>query len=288
MPVHPNPSTPGSPGPAYAGPACVDGDQIDPAWLRQAGGIATVEVLAEAASTMDRGREIAAGLRVPLPAVVIAERQTQGRGRRGAGWWQATGSLATSIVLDGPRREPAAPPSWSLACGVAVAEAIRELAPSLPAVVRWPNDVEAGGRKLAGILVETVRGGRVVFGVGVNTTGSAADAPADLRHRIATLPDETGRPLSRQRLVAAVVPKLRRLLEHMDDDPATLPARYRPLCSLTGTIVRVHAGDLVHEGLCRGIVADGGLELDTAAGRVVVRSGSLTRPGGEWRPAPTA
>ena len=74
----------------------------------------------------------------------------------------------------------------------------------------------------------------------------------------------------------------------MDDDPATLPARYRPLCSLTGTIVRVHAGDLVHEGLCRGIVADGGLELDTAAGRVVVRSGSLTRPGGEWRPAPTA
>lgn len=291
MPANPDPSPPGSVRssvrPGDSGPASPNAAPIDPDWLRQAGGIAVVDVLAEAGSTMDRGREFAADRRVPVPAVVIAERQTQGRGRRGAGWWQAPGSLATSIVLDGPRCGPVAPPSWSLACGIAVAEAIRELAPDVSAVVRWPNDVEVHGRKLAGILVETATGGRVVFGIGVNTSGSAADAPANLRHRVATLPDETGRPLSRQRLVAAIVLRLRRLLEQMEADPEVLPNRYRPLCGLAGQVVRVYAGDVVHEGVCRGIGVDGGLELDTAAGRVVIRSGSLTPPGDEWRPETT-
>ncbi len=268
--------------PASSGP----GDPIDPQWLSRAGGIATVEVLAEAASTMDRGRELAATRHVPVPAVVIAERQTRGRGRRGAGWWQADGSLATSIVLEGPRDAALPPPTWSLACGVAVAEAIRALAPEAVAVVRWPNDVEVQGRKLAGILVETAAAGRVVFGIGVNTAGSAAAAPADLRHRVATLPDLTGQPLPRQRLVAAIVPRLVQLLADMNREPAALLGRYRPLCSLTGEFVRVHEGTGAHEGICRGIAADGGLELDTTAGRVVIRSGSLTPPGGEWRPAP--
>jgi BirA family biotin operon repressor/biotin-[acetyl-CoA-carboxylase] ligase len=275
------PANPDSSGPGPAG-----NDPIDAVWLRRAGGIATVEVLPEATSTMDRGREIAADRQVAVPAVVIAERQTQGRGRRGAGWWQAAGSLATSLVLDGPRAAALPPPTWSLASGVAVAEAIRELAPDVPAVVRWPNDVEVRGRKLAGILVETAPTGRVVIGIGVNTSGSAADAPADLRQRVATLPDVSGWPVSRQRLVAAIVPRLVQLLADMEAAPDVLLGRYRPLCSLTGEFVRVHGGDAVHEGICRGIAADGGLEVDTTAGRVVVRSGSLTPPGGEWRPAP--
>lgn len=283
MPANPDPSAPGSPG-----PPCANADPIDPQWLRLAGGIATVEVLAEAASTMDRGREIAADRHVPVPAVVIADRQTRGRGRRGAGWWQAADSLATSIVLDGPRGAAIPPPAWSLACGVAVAEAIRALAPEAAAVVRWPNDVEVRGRKLAGILVETSPAGRVVFGVGVNTTGSAADAPADLRHRVATLPDLTGRPVARESLVAELVPTLVRLLAEIEADPEALLDRYRPLCSLTGESVRVYAGDALHEGCCRGIAADGGLVIDTATGRIVVRSGSLTPPGAEWRPGPTA
>lgn len=276
MPVNPESSGPGPAG----------SDPIDAVWLRRAGGIATVEVLPEATSTMDRGREIAADRQVAVPAVVIAERQTQGRGRRGAGWWQAAGSLATSLVIDGPRAAALPPPTWSLASGVAVAEAIRELAPDVPAVVRWPNDVEVRGRKLAGILVETAPTGRVVVGIGVNTTGSAADAPADLRQRVATLPDVSGRPVSRQRLVAAIVPRLVQLLVDMEADPDVLLGRYRPLCSLTGEFVRVHEGTGVHEGICRGIAADGGLELDTTAGRVTLRSGSLTPPGGEWRPGP--
>lgn len=257
-------------------------DPIDAEWLRAAGGLALLEVLPEATSTMDRGREIAADAAAVLPAAVIADRQTAGRGRRGASWWQPPGSLAVSLVVDaaghgGPR------PTWSLACGVVVAEAIRDLEPSVTATVRWPNDVEVGSRKLAGILVEAAPHGRAVFGIGVNTTGRAGDAPAALRPRVVTLPDLTGRPLPRQRLLAAVVPRLLDLLAEAIDDPAAVARRYRPLCGLSGTQVRVHVGDVVHAGLCRGIADSGGLIVDAVDGTVVLHAGSLTPPGAEWR-----
>lgn len=255
-------------------------DPIDVAWLRAASGLAVVEVLAEAASTMDRSREIAADDETRLPAAVIADRQTAGRGRRGASWWQPPGSLAVSLVVDGAAWGGAARPIWSLACGVALAETLRSLEPSVAAVVRWPNDVEVGGRKLAGIIVESATARRAIFGIGINTTGTAAEAPEPLRRRIATLPDLTGRPLARQRLLAGFVP---RLLDLLAADPVAITSRYRTLCGLTGTSVRVFVGDGVHEGLCRGVADDGGLVVATATGPVVIHSGSLTPPGNEWR-----
>ena len=220
-------------------------DPIDEAWLRAASGVATVEVLAEAESTMDRGRRIAADPLVRLPAAVIADRQTGGRGRRGAAWWQPTGSLAASLVVDGSAVAGGVTPIWSLACGVALAEA--------------------------------------VFGVGVNTSGRASDAPEPLRDRVITLPDVTGRTMPRQRLLAALVPRLLDVLGRLAAEPRMLGRRYRPLCSLTGSDVRVFVGDTIHAGVCRGIDDGGGLIIETETGRTVVRSGSLTPPGGEWR-----
>ncbi len=257
-------------------------DPIDAEWLRAAAGLGSVEVLVEAASTMDRAREVAADPAATLPAAVIADRQTAGRGRRGAAWWQPPVSLAVSLVIDGSATLDGPRPIWSLACAVAVAETIRLLEPTLHPRVRWPNDVEVDGRKLAGILVETAPGGRAIFGIGVNTSGSAAHAPPALRPRVATLPDLTGRMLPRQRFVAAFVPRLLDLLAaaHV---PAEVVRRYRPLCGLTDRPVRVYAGDQVHEGTCRGIAADGGLVVEAAAGTVVIRSGSLAVPGTEWR-----
>jgi BirA family transcriptional regulator, biotin operon repressor / biotin---[acetyl-CoA-carboxylase] ligase len=261
-------------------------DTVDPASLVARGPLATVEVLARAASTMDRARAIAEDPAARLPAAVVADVQTLGRGRRKARWWQPPGSLAVSLVIDGGPASglPRGPqPTWSLASGIAVVEAVRHLEPGVAAVVRWPNDVEVDGRKLAGILVETAARGRAIVGIGVNTTGSVHDAPAALAHRVVTLPDLTGRTLPRQQLLTALVPRLLDLLAALESDPAVLAARYRPLCALDGRPVRVHAGDVVHTGLCRGIAADGGLVVDTDTGRVVIRSGSLTPPGDEWR-----
>jgi biotin-(acetyl-CoA carboxylase) ligase len=121
----------------------------------------------------------------------------------------------------------------------------------------------------------------------VNTTGSAADAPESLRGRVGTLPDITGRSLSRAQLLGIFVPRLFSLLGETSRDPGVLVERYRPLCSLVGTVVTVHRDDgrrLV--GVCHGIDADGALVLDTAAGMMHLVSGSLTDPADVWRSAP--
>ena len=244
---------------------------------------AFVERHAVVASTMVRAREIAADPAAVLPAAVIADRQTHGRGRRGAGWWQSPDSLAVSIVLEARAPAVAPPPTWSLACGVALVETLRDLVPEVAPVVRWPNDVYVGSAaKLAGILVETTGAGRAIFGIGVNTAGTAADAPEPLRRRVATIPDLTGGPLDRETLLAAFLPRLTGLLAAIDGDAAILPARYQPLCGLTGQDVVLHVGDRIERGTCRGIAADGSLLLDTSAGRRHFRAGSLTAPADVW------
>lgn len=258
-------------------------DRLDGPALIGDGVVATAEVFEEVASTMDRARQLAADDGCRLPAVVVANRQTRGRGRQAARWWQPPGSLAVSIVVGGGHTMGGPRPTWSLACGVAVAESLRHLEPDVDAVVRWPNDVEVDGRKLAGILVETSANGRAIFGIGVNTCGSMHDAPEQLRPRLATLPDLIGRTLSRQRLLADLVPRLIDILAAIDAEPAVLADRFRPLCSLTGQFVRLYLGGDVHAGVCRGITAEGELMLETERGCTTFRSGSLTPPGGEWR-----
>jgi BirA family transcriptional regulator, biotin operon repressor / biotin---[acetyl-CoA-carboxylase] ligase len=284
------PDRPGRCIPVAPGPLIVSShqevadDPLDLAALVGPDRLATCERLAETASTMDRAREIAADPASPLPCGVVADRQLEGRGRRGARWWQPAGSLAASIIVagDSPGGGPP-PPAWSLACGVAVAETIRGLEPTVAAMVRWPNDVEVAGRKLAGILVEAAGGQRVIFGIGVNTTGSATAAPPAIAGRVATLPDLVGRSLPRSRLLEPLVPRLLGLLTSVRHEPAILADRYRPLCCLTGRRIRVHVGGEPCEGRCDGIAPDGRLILDSAGGRILIASGSLTPPEEVWR-----
>ena len=261
-------------------------DPFDPALLVGPGLLARVEHLHEIPSTMDVARQLAADATAVLPLAVVADRQTRGRGRRGAGWWQPPGSLAVSLVVEASRFTTSRPPAtWSLAAGVALAESIRQLVPGVAAGVHWPTDVAVSGRKRAGILVEMAGGGRAIFGIGVNTTGSATEAPAALEHRVATLPDLTGRSLSRQLLLADFVPRLFALMTDMADmaaDPGLLATRYQPLCCLRGRSVTLYVADQRHSGTCHGIAADGRLIVDTAAGRMLFASGSLTPPADVW------
>jgi BirA family biotin operon repressor/biotin-[acetyl-CoA-carboxylase] ligase len=259
-------------------------DPIDPAVLMAQTGLATFEHHATVSSTMERARELALVPGCPLPAAVVADLQSFGRGQRGARWWQAPGSLAVSVVVDASAMPQASPPAiWSLACGVALAESVAVLVPTIEPLLRWPNDVEVSGRKLAGILVETTPGGRAIFGIGVNTTGSCRDAPPPLDARLVTLPDLTGSTLPRESLLAAFLPRLFQLLAATVDDPEAFVRRYRARCGLDGQPVTVFSGDQRLTGICRGVAADGRLVLDTSGGRVHVTSGSLTHPADVWR-----
>ena len=135
-------------------------------------------------------------------AVVIADAQTAGRGRRGRDWLSPPGGgLYVSLVLtpgrapvDGPR----ATALLTLAAGVALAEAV-ETATGLGVDVKWPNDLHVSGRKLAGILAEAASGQSgtppIVLGYGVNLGPMAY--PPDLRDRATSLESELGRPVDR-------------------------------------------------------------------------------------------
>ena len=137
-------------------------------------------------------------------------------------------------------------------------------------------------------------GGRAIFGIGVNTTGSAAAAPAALRQRIATMPDLAGRAMSRETLLVEFLPRLLRLLAEITADPGVLVERYRPLCALTGRDVTVYrgvaAGVVVKpiSGRCLGIDTAGALVIETVAGRLHLASGSLTHPTDVWHGAEDA
>ncbi len=258
-------------------------DDIDIAALREQGGLATVEVHACLGSTMERARVLAADMAVAMPAVVVADRQTAGHGRRGTRWWQAEGSLAVSIVLDDRVVGVPTQPTWSLACAVALAEAIAALEPAVDPRVKWPNDLIVDGRKLAGILLETAPAGRTILGIGVNTTGGVVARPPQLRDRITSLPDLTGRPLSRGAVLIEFLPRFVELVRLIHGTPEVLVDQYRARCGITGQAVTVYRGEERIDGVCGGIGNDGSLIVDTATGRQWITSGSLTAPEcGAW------
>ena len=142
--------------------------------------------------------------------IVVAERQTAGRGRHGRVWFSPPGAgLYVSVIVrpasDGSNDEnPAA--LLTLASGVAIAEAVRAVT-GLPAEIKWPNDVLIGGRKLAGILAEAaVQAGMlqfVVVGFGVNLRPAAY--PPELAPRVTSIEAETSRPADRAVLVAEIL-----------------------------------------------------------------------------------
>src|SRR5437763_624333 len=124
-------------------------------------------------STNDLARDLAVSGPADLPLAVLAARQTRGRGRGAHAWWSDAGSLTFSILLDPAAHglDAAHEPRLALAAAVAIVEAIAGEVPAGALGIRWPNDVEAGGRKLAGILPErvaTASGPRLVIGIGLN------------------------------------------------------------------------------------------------------------------------
>jgi BirA family biotin operon repressor/biotin-[acetyl-CoA-carboxylase] ligase len=144
----------------------------------------------------------------PEGAVAATDEQTSGRGRLGREWQAPPGSsLLTSVVLR-PDVPTANLPELSLVAGRAVAGAVAELA-GLAAEVKWPNDVLVNGRKVAGVLAEA-REGRVVLGIGVNVSQSAAELPARPSYPATSLLLESGRLVPRGDLLAAVLAELER------------------------------------------------------------------------------
>jgi BirA family biotin operon repressor/biotin-[acetyl-CoA-carboxylase] ligase len=152
--------------------------------------------------------EAAAPEGAPEGAIVLADHQTEGRGRRGRAWTAPPGTaLLFSLVLRPPL--PASRwPEIPLVAGCAVAEALETAAGVAPSL-KWPNDVLVGGRKLAGILAEGAAGASplVILGVGVNVSQGDRDWPPDLVGRVRSLAG-LGAPVAPTALLTAILARL--------------------------------------------------------------------------------
>ena len=143
--------------------------------------------------------------------VVIADEQTAGRGRRGHTWFSPPESgLYVSVVLTPAQAQtdPArATALLTLAAGVALAEAV-EATTSLRVDLKWPNDLQVSGRKLAGILAEASTPDAVVVGYGINVASTAY--PPEFRDRATSLESELGRTVDRYALLVETLVALER------------------------------------------------------------------------------
>lgn len=157
-------------------------------------GVRTVEFHARIGSTSDRARQLVEqGHR--LPAMVVADRQSAGRGRRGRRWHSdsSRGLWLTAAVAGQGSEHPALP----LRVGLAVLRALAALAPDVHVGVKWPNDIVVGDRKLGGILCERMRHA-ALMGIGINLNHSAAELPVDVAPAATSLLLESDRgPVAR-------------------------------------------------------------------------------------------
>ena len=215
-------------------------------------------------------------------SVYFADEQTAGRGRGAHAWASPPGSgLYVSILLR-PRIAPADILWLSLAAGLAVREAVRQVT-TLEADLRWPNDLLFGRKKFCGILTElnaeVTRVRHAVIGIGVNVHQS--HFPEELRDIATSLQIETGRAWPRQQLLTA-------LLQSLDREVAALAASSNPqqfahamLARLAaasswirGKRVRVEEGE-GFTGTTEGLDPRGFLLVRTAGGVRTVYSGGV-------------
>jgi BirA family biotin operon repressor/biotin-[acetyl-CoA-carboxylase] ligase len=225
----------------------------------------------------------------PEGAVVVADQQEEGRGRWGRSWLSEPGrSLMFSLVLR-PELLADRLGLLPLTAGVAVAEAVEELT-GIDAGLKWPNDVMAGSRKLAGILVESkVAGGRVeavVVGIGINFDWPPERLPGDIAERATSLVTALalGAALpSRPALLAAILARFEMLYGWLgsDADERRLVERAEPRSQVLGKLVTISGADgSVLEARVEALDAGGGLSVQTSGGAseiTVVSAGEVTR-----------
>jgi BirA family biotin operon repressor/biotin-[acetyl-CoA-carboxylase] ligase len=154
--------------------------------------------------TVDSTNTVAMGLAregAPEGTVILADRQTAGRGRLQRVWQSPSGSNLYASLLLHPAIAPADAARITLMAGVAVAEMITTLCPA-GVGLKWPNDVLIRGRKVCGILTEIrMLGGAVeaiVVGIGLNVNMVRADFDPAHREASTSLREETGETYSRE------------------------------------------------------------------------------------------
>lgn len=239
--------------------------QLSTVWVAQ-----TIHYYDETDSTNLQAK-LAAGEGATQGTLFVADKQTAGRGRRGRSWDSpAGGNLYFSLLLK-PTFAVDRASMVTLVMGLAVAESVHEYC-GVDALIKWPNDVVIGGKKVCGILTELgLKGNEIdylVVGVGINVRKQ--EFAETIASTATSLEVEAGIELDRVELLTRIMKKFERLYEDFvaDGSLATLKESYNALLVNRDREVRVLDPKGEYTGVACGIADTGELLVTRADGSV--------------------
>lgn len=231
-------------------------------------------------STNDYGKELAK--KQPVHGtLIVADTQTAGKGRRGRIWQSPGGTtISMSLCLE-PKLQADQVSGLTLVAALSVAEAIREVTGADPRI-KWPNDIVLNGKKICGILTEMCfkeNTYAVVIGIGINV--NTESFPEEIQEVASSLKLETGKEISREKLIAFVMKYFEMFYEQYEQrsDLTLLKQRYERMLANKDREVQVLDPVAPYTGIARGITAAGnlvvvcrdGTEKEVSSGEVSVR-----------------
>jgi len=195
--------------------------------------------------------------------VLLAEKQLKGKGRRDRTWQSAKGlNLTFSLLIAKDIQISQNINHINLAASLAVANAIENLY-QLRTQLKWPNDVLVNGKKVSGILIETVFKGskveRIVIGFGINLNQMIFQG--DFNFPPSSLRLETNNEINREHFLAEVLNIFEDLLFQLEHKPKTILQEWRSKCEMIGDKISITDGNQIKSGIFFDIDDDGYLLL---------------------------
>lgn len=217
----------------------------------------------------------------PHGTLVVANKQTGGKGRRGRSWYSPDSGIWMSIILQ-RRFSLQRAAELTLLTSIAVRRAIQSIT-GLPIQIKWPNDLLMNGRKICGILAEIRADGETVHhavvGIGINANAPTEDFPESLREVATSIYAESGQSLNKCKLTAQILYEFEPLYEQLISGKssfAKLLPEWKSASDTLGKMIKVLTPRHTYEGIALDIDELGVLYLQLKSGEVVqIHSGDV-------------
>lgn len=209
---------------------------------------------------------------------VVAEEQTEGRGRHGRSWYSGHGKDLIFSIVFCPDIAGHWFPAVTIVAGIAVAEALRHKT-GLSFNLKWPNDIYFKGKKIAGILCELAEDSKhkyVIIGIGVNVNSTVfpGDIPA-----ADSLRNITGKEFNLEQLLFGVIDSLKEyLMKSSMPLPDDMIREYMSLCISINTEFIFEMNGMLKKGIFKSINTDGSVQLEeNGSGKIINYFGEVFR-----------
>lgn len=225
----------------------------------------TIHYLEECPTTQEIAQQLARE-GAPDGTIVIAESQTEGKGRMMRPWESTKSKGIWMTVIVRPNVLPHQAPQFTLIAAVAIVNAMKSLYKNFTPVIKWPNDLLVNGRKCTGILTEMLaeidRVDALLIGIGINVNQQLNDFPEELHDIATSISIEEGNSIDRGELVASILSYLERYCDqYVQKGFSEIKTLWEESSGTIGKRIRATTLREVFEGVAIGITEDGILEI---------------------------